>query len=105
MPVMKRRVNPSCLFNSEAVQKERGIAEKLSNLSSRTPIRDLLIISRDGDPATPIRDPFGKVRDDALFELLLGYSTNLRIEMRLINLPISQRLNQLTPQTPNDFLT
>ncbi len=35
----------------EAVQKERSNSEKLSISSSRTPIRDLLTISTDGDPA------------------------------------------------------
>lgn len=35
-------------------------------LSCRTPIRHLLSISKIGDPASPARDPLGKVLDNAL---------------------------------------
>jgi len=62
------------LLSFEAVQKERGIAEKLSISPSRTPIRSSF--EREAKSPNhikgwrsriPQRDPFGKVRDDALF--------------------------------------
>jgi hypothetical protein len=52
--------------NSEAVQKESGIAEKLSISSSRTPIRDLLIISKNGDPASLLGIPSKGALQDKL---------------------------------------